>query len=256
MRTKGRSSEKSTSARSPTASRTAFLTGSDGPTRRMSRCASAWSAMTLGARPPLMRPMLRVEEPASPSSGSIGNGNARRSLSAVMSLLMAGVAQFRVGGVRHLSLSSESRRAGRPWRRQRARLSVGSPLMRKRRAAGILVGDNSAGGVAFLADDEEQTDLDAGVAKTLGGGDLGGYDSLGIAGTASVDEVVVLRSLRRRAALYPYGWRGHDIRRDAGQGGEDRPPCSAFSVRGAAGGGDGVARVVQRAFFRRHSVAR
>ena len=54
------------------------------------------------------------------------------------------------------------------------------------------VGDVGARGVALLADDEEQADLDAGVAQAIRCGDLRGDDALGVAGAAAVDVLVVL----------------------------------------------------------------
>lgn len=89
MLTKGRSREKRTSARPATVATICWRVSSEGPTRRMRRWASALSAITLGARPPLMRPMLRVEWPSGPSEGSKGRGMARRSWRASMSLSMA-----------------------------------------------------------------------------------------------------------------------------------------------------------------------
>ncbi len=70
------------------------------------------------------------------------------------------------------------------------------------------VGFDGTGGVALFTDDEEEADFDAGFAKMLGGGDLGGNDALGVAGAAAIEELRRLRRRQCRAGRCPCGWRG------------------------------------------------
>jgi hypothetical protein len=87
--------------------------------------------------------------------------------------------------------------------------------MRKREPTGVLVGDLGTGGVALLADDEEQADLDLRRAKFFGGGDLGGDDALGVAGAAAVEEVGVLAAGAEEGRDGVHVGGEDDVRRDS-----------------------------------------
>jgi hypothetical protein len=90
----------------------------------------------------------------------------------------------------------------RPWARSSTRSAPfggegeavvgGLAVDEEARAARVAVGDLRTGGVALLADDEEQAHLHARVAQALGRGDLRGDDAFGVAGAAAVEELVVL----------------------------------------------------------------
>jgi hypothetical protein len=157
-------------------------------------------------------------------------------------LVDGGLTQLGVGGVGGtavgVELDAESAFAG-----EGESVVGGFSVDEEARAAGILVGDGGSGGVTFFSDDEEEGDLEVGVAEFFCGGNLGGDDALGVAGAAAIEEVGVF------AAGAKEGWDGvhvggeDDVWGDAGESGEDVEAWAAASAGGAGeiGLGDGLA---------------
>ncbi len=178
--------------------------------------ASALSAMTLGAWPPLMRPMFRVEAPILRFDRQ---GQGEDVVQRGDELVDGGFAEFGVGGVGHAALGADFD-AECAFGGDGEAVVGGLAVDEEARAAWALVGDDGAGGVALLADDEEQADLDAGVAQAISGGDLRGDDALGVAGAAAVEVLVVFAAAEEgRHGVHVGG--ENDIGRDAGKRGVD-----------------------------------
>ena len=87
-----------------------------------------------------------------------GSGSASTLAEDLDQLVHGGVAQLGIGGMGHLAGGLERLRAERLWRPERRRLSVGSPLIRKRLPLGDSIGGLGAGGVALFSADEQQAD--------------------------------------------------------------------------------------------------
>ena len=130
-----------------------------------------------------------------PTSSTNGQFKRENFFERVDELMDGAVAEFGIGGVAHLAGGAEGRSQS-AFGRQRETIVGRFAVDEKAAALGIFVGEPRPGGVALLADDEEQADLSALVAQAHGGGDLRGDDALGVATAAAVDELVVFAAGR------------------------------------------------------------
>ena len=124
-------------------------------TSRMKISALAWSGITLGARPPEMVPMFRV---LAPEDGVLGELDLAQALQGIEKLLDGGLAQLRIGRVRHAAVGDDFV-AQRAFRAERQLVLGGLAVDEEPRAARRFRGSVCAGAVALLADHEEQPEI-------------------------------------------------------------------------------------------------
>lgn len=110
-----------------------------------------------------------------------------------------------------------ARRAEHLWRGKGQAIVGGLAIDEELRAAWILIRYDGACRVALFADDEEKTDVYAGIAQTVGSSDLSSDDAFGVTGAASVEELVVFAAAE--VGRYGVHVRGeNNIWRDAWHG--------------------------------------
>ena len=115
--------------------------------------------------------------------------------------------------------------------------------MMKREPFGRFVGDEGSGRVTLFAYDIEKGDALAGGAKFFGGSDLGGDDSLGVAGAAAVEEVGVFAAGAEEGRNGVHVGGEDEVGRDAGERGVDveAGAGAGSGIPGGVGLGDGLA---------------
>ena len=206
----------------------AFFVSSDGPTRRIEdvrlgfvgddvRCAASFDQTDVESR----WADLRLDR----------QRHRQHVVERLDELVDGGVAEFGIGRVGHAAFGAEFDAEGALGGEGEAVVG-GLAVDEELRSFGRLVGDDGSGGVAFLADEKEQTDLDACLAESVCGRYLRGDDALCVAGAAAVEELVVFARAEERRHGVHVG-RKHDIRGDAGERGVDVEALAAARPRSA-----------------------
>lgn len=149
-------------------------------------------------------------------------------------LVNGGVAELGVGGMSHAAIGVKFNAKSAFGGKGEAVIG-GFAVDEKAGAFGVEVGYGGTGRVALFADDEKEADLDVGVAEAVGGGDLGGDDPFGIAGSAAVKELIVFAEAEEGRDGVHMGGENY-IGCDAGECGVD-VEAVVGQVAGARSGG-------------------